>query len=789
VTENVRIAGSDRWSGDRAGGAPPEVDIGRLVRGVLRRFYIVVLLVLAGAGLGYWLTTLFTPRYTSTASILLDPRLPSVFGASSDFASTYIDNGMISSVKLVIESSAVLDHVIDWERLAASPAVAARASTASPLSRWLHSLLGSRTPHAPDTPESRHAAALAKLRRALQVTRENLTYVIQVGVTALSPEKAQRLTEAVASAYLVEQIHIKAKQTQRDYEWLVSRVGKLRQGLTQSEQDVEAIRRKYNLTKTDYGGGLTTDQQAVTSLNAQLLTAEGDVASWLAAVQQAERVAHNKASLEGLPEVVSSPTISALRAQQVTLSQELAALQSHYGANYPQVVRTKRQLQVIDQEIGAEVGHIVSDLRNRYESAVTRRNLLRAQLHRITVEDQGAITAEGRVRLLGAQRQLAANKALYESLLGKLREVEQQKSRNDPEALIISHARLPSAPSFPKPAWFLGGGGVLGLLVGVMLTLFISIPRQALAEVSDVEGALALPVLTALPKLKPTHLVKAAHKSLAVSKYGIENSLRSVTERLPDPASWWRTSAANGFSVVKYFRDNPISPYAEGIRALRISMRIGSHGGARIVMITSAVCGEGKSSVAGALAVSCASAGLRTAFVDADFRRSSVRTLFGQPPANAKSASGKPVRTREVPLLQGLPLTVVEASRDAGFQPDVLGSVAFAEYVDDIMRTHDVVILDCPPVLAVSDPLAVARLADSLILVVDAGKTSLHTANLALRALRVVSAPLAGLVLNKVSTPKAAEYGYGYGSYGYGTYTPDVSSGADRDLPTAGKTS
>ncbi len=711
------------------------LDLGRLLKKALRRVHFVLVLMVAGIFAGHEMIGVVQPRYTSVASILLDPKQPGSFGAESQFANIYVDSAKVAGVLAIIQSVDLLERVVESLHLADDPEFS--GATHPVIAKWLTSLhIMSASPPEADGPDARTQRAVARLARAIRVNRVGMTYVIELEATASTPEKARRLAQGLVDSYLDEEAQSKSVAAERDYTWLTDRLAKVRDDLSKSEEAVEAVRQKFGLPEpSTAGGGGTVDQQTVSGLNAQLLQADADVAARRTRYEQAVRIQKSGGDLSALSEAVSSKTIEDLRKQQNETRRHLADLTSQYTQAYPELIKTQRDLRMIDAAIDAETSRIVTNLLDELNAAVARRQALAETLSKRTKDSDSDGKAEGRVQLRDAQRVVEANRDLYNAFLGKLQSVEQQLSRQDPEARILSPAGEPDAPSFPKPILFLGGGAGLGLIAGLGLVLLVPMREAAFTSVSDAEAKLSLPVLGAVPLLPRQE----------------QNSRRGQTR------------------IVDYLITRSLSQFSECLRALRIALNIGSAGGPRVIQVTSALTGEGKSSLAATIAVSAALSGFRTALVDADIRRPSISKLFELQDSLGLTdvlQDGVPYRD-VIQKHRGLPLSIICAGSVPSPAPDIIASPRFADLVADLSRDHDVVILDSPPVLAVTDPLIIAKVADATLLVIGSGITPRLAVDHALKALRSANAPLAGVVLNKANLSRTHSYAYGvYGNYG-----------------------
>jgi len=222
--------------------------------------------------------------------------------------------------------------------------------------------------------------------------------------------------------------------------------------------------------------------------------------------------------------------------------------------------------------------------------------------------------------------------------------------------------------------------------------------------------------------------------------------------------------ATQKLAILDYARRKPLSRFAESLRLLRAYLGISTAGAPRIVQVTSAVPGEGKSTVAATLAVSAALTGIRTVLVDVDLRFSAGWSMFDL----QRGPGLVDILWNDVPVesvlraQEQMPLAIIGAGSKAYPQPDLLGSERFRTLIRELSETYNLVLLDCPPVLAVSDALVVAGYADVTLMVVHWRATVRDLVTQAIKALRDINAPLAGVMLNKIDPTQTTQYKYGY---------------------------
>lgn len=700
---------------------------------LLRRFHVVLAVPVVMLGLGYGAMQLVEPRYTSEVQLLIEPRSPGALGAEAQFALIMVDHNKVTGLLSILESATLLRRVVRAEGLAAVPEFAARRPGLFETARAL--VFGGDDAGEQEEPAAAmEQRAIANLQNALRVTRVGTTYVLRVAVTARSAELAQRLADAVTTAYLTDQLEAKLESARRASEWTSRRTAEIRSALLAAENEAEAIRRRFNLIEVDRGTNSFLGRQAITEVNQQLIQAGTDVREREARLEQARRVQRGLGSIEAIPEVVSSSVIGNLRAQQGDVMRRLSELQQRFGSRHPDLARIEEERRSVDRQLAAEVARIVQTLQNEYEIAVRRRDAFRQQLEGVTAREGGEVDQAGLVALREAERVAQAYRQLYDGILAQARQTEQQETLQQVEGRVISPAVAPAGPSFPTPLVFLLLPGLLGLPVGMALALLLDRLDARFINAHEVEELIGVPVLASVPVLEV-------------------------------PGG----SRADRFPIVQHVWDNSLGRYAEALRSVRTGLVLTNvDRPPRIIQLTSAVPGEGKSTLAASLAVSASRAGLKTIIVDADFRNPTVAKNFNvkAEPGLADVLAGEAGLEEACVICPITGITVLPAGMRRSVPPDLAGSKRLRALFDGLVAKYELVIIDGPPTLSMADARMLNTLSDAVLLVVEWKSTPAELVEECAALLRGGRANLAGVLLNKVDFRRMARYGYGYGRYG-----------------------
>jgi exopolysaccharide transport family protein len=708
--------------------ADDAIDLRQILNFLQRRWKLIATTALLVTALAFVVTIALTPRYTATAQVLLEPKKDGIFGADSILPELNLDSGNVDSQISVIQSISLLRRVVEKYKLTQDPEFGLEKPG------LLAVIKGMIFPAQP-TPEPAAGAdqvppavlvAIESFGKALAVNRVARTYVISIAVTSEDPVKAMTLANAVADAYVVDRLDARYEAAKRASAWLTERMEGLRDQVRQSEEAVAKFRKENNLTTTSEGKIAVSEQQ-LAELNAKLVAARSDTAEKRAKFEQAQQVKEGGGNLQAIPDVVRSVVISDLRKQEAEVTRKEADLIARYSEAHPQLVNARAERRDIERNIAAEVGRIIANLKNDYDVALAREQSLQTSLNALTGQDGGDGSIGVKLREL--ERVNAANKTLFENFLGRAKITQEQSAFEEREARIISPAVQPKDPSFPKKALILALALVLGTGLGFGGAVALDMLNSGFSAPKEVEATLGRPVLSAIPLLA--------------------DSERKVEGKVVDP--------------VNFLLKKPLSRYAEQVRALRVGVQMADvDDPAKVVLITSSVPKEGKSTLASSLAFSAAKAGQRVLLIDGDLRHPSTSKYFGLEgrPGLVDFLTG--ATALEAALVAAGPIVILPAGSVSQNPADLLGSARMKQMVAQLRAAYDYVLIDSPPVAPVIDAKVLQQLADKVIYVVRWQATPREMVTQCLEQL-APERRLAGIAFNLVNERKTPRYGpYSY---------------------------
>ena len=726
---------------DQAAPARP-IDYHRLIANFRRRLPLILSvagLVLAAVVI---YTYLQTPNYTGVADVMINTQKQQVVQVNSVMSNLPTDTSTIDTEALVLSSRSLAEKVVDEQRLDLDPEFNPRLAPRGALATLL-SFGRPATPPPPPPPNSilaqrEHEGIVDRVRNHLKVARTGLTYLLEVSFISQSPAKAAKLANAFADRYLLAQLDAKFDATQQANTWLSGKLEGLRQQVLAAETASQQYRIANNLMSAQ---GTTLTEQEISTLDQQVAAARATEAEQAARLNTAKSQLQRGSTGEDVGEALDSPVIQALRARRAAASQSVADLEGRYGERHPALLKARRELADIDDQIHQEIQRIISNLDAQLQVAHERTMSIASSASR----SKGALATNNRasVTLAELDRNAEAARTLYESFLNRYKETSSSQGLEQSDARIISRAKIPTSPSSPKKG--------LNFIIGVVLAGCFGLGAAAVAEVLDsglatadaVERYLDLPCLGSIPTLQST---------LNAQKEG---------------------GGLTSMSPLTYVVDKPLSSFSESFRNLRAAIlfaRIGEK--AKVVAITSSLPGEGKTTTSVDLARTMAIAGASVVIVDCDLRQRGVNRILGVEPQiglievlNGTATLDQALVHDELSGAMILPL-----SKSAHTPRDVFGTMAMRRLLDELRRRFDTTILDTAPVLPIADTRVLAPLADVVVLLTRWRKTPRLAADASLRLLRAVNAPVVGVVLTQVDMKAQARHGYGDSGYYYEAY-------------------
>jgi len=695
------------------------------------------------------------PIYSAEATVVVEPSRQRVFnseavvqGLSTDYYTNETEAAVLGSRELVRKVVARMNLV---ENPLFNPSLLPKrtsltAELLDPIKAGIHTLMTAVADMVTGGRYSDEQAAKAKaaaLRRGAQplspeeerrlaiedaadyflgdltVVPAQRARVINVRFNSPDPELAARAANAVADTYILDQLETKGKATSQATEFLNQRANELRNRVIESEKKLEDFRRQSGIIEV---GGTSVYQRQRDELETQLIQARAKRAEADARYEQVQKMLKAGDGTDTAAAVLDSQLIQRLREQEAQVVRKIGELRTKLRPTHPNMVLAENELADLEKKIKDEVGKIVVSLANERDIALVREKNLTEEIARLQARVDAQHGAELTLRSL--ESEVNANKQLYETILARFKQADVQESATpEADAKVISRATVPTSPFYPKKKFIIVASLVLSSLMGIGLAVMLEFLDTGFRSLSQLDGIAGVPSLGVVPFLRGSQQAGRAPHQIAA--------------------------------------EQPNSAFGEAIRTLRTSILLSNvDRPPRSVMVTSSLPGEGKTSTALALASLAAKSGQKVIVIDCDFRHPSVHDDLGYPneAGLADYLIGRAALSDVIEIEPRYGLRFITAGTSVPNPPDLLGSPKMRDLIQNLSTMFDLVLLDTPPLLIVSDSLVLARIVDKAVFAVRWAKTKRKSALLGLRQLADANADIAGAVLTLVDVRRQSQY-------------------------------
>jgi polysaccharide biosynthesis transport protein len=589
--------------------------------------------------------------------------------------------------------------------------------------------------------------ALGYVKDNLRVTRLGRSYIEQIAFTSLDRDKAAKIANAFADAYIDDQLQAKFEATHRASAWLEQRIGELRQQASNAYREVQDFKSENGII-IGVEGKLASEVE-LDQLGIALAKARADTSQARAKFDRISLVMQQRSEKESfsipdpvVTDALSNPVIQKLRQQFLDDQNKESEWSARYGSDHLAARNLRAEMAALQRAIWDEVSRIAESYKSELQIAKSQEEAIDKRM--IEVFQKSGSMRQSQVRLRELETAANTYRGIYETFLSRFTQSVQQQSFPSTEARVVTEASPPRTPSSPKIALTLALATLCGLGLGAMSAIAREQMNRQIHTRAQLEKLLGTSCLAVLPAI--------AEKRSALGK------LRATQ---------------NSVAFRQISEVAPFSATAEALRYIKVAIDLHPTGG-RVIGIVSALPGEGKTTVAASFAAFVAKGGARTLLVDADLRNPSMTRALGY--ANApgllnmvaeKSDFDDLVITDSKFKFDFLPSsTRVKTSNSS----DILNSPAMKDMLRAAKSDYDYVLVDLPPILPVVDVKAVAHLFDAFVLVVEWGSTSTDEIVKAVSASPILSERLLGAVLNKADEAVMRRF-EGYSDRRYAYYT------------------
>lgn len=430
---------------------------------------LILLCAVLGLVLGALVSLLIPPKYVSTAQLFIDPRdlrvlqnevSPNVVGGDPTSITAYLE-----SQARVIASDSIKARIVASERLDKDPEFGGEGAPG-----LISRLLGAFGLGGSATSRDGLLYALAELDKKVAVRRGERTFVIDISVTSRDPDKAARIANALANAYLEDQAAVRDAAARRATDSLTGRLEELRSRLRAAEDKAEKFKEANNLS---VAGGRSVGEEQLALSSAQLVAARTRVTEAKAKYEEISRTRASAIEAGAIPEAVASNTMTALRAQLGAALSKEADLTASLGARHPALAAAQAQVRDARRQIADELGRIARAAKSEYDRALSAEKQLAGRVDELKTGQFAAGRAGVELREL--EREVDSSRIIYEGFLRRARETGELAGIDTTNARVISQAMPPLEKSGLSRRTLAMLGGIGGLGVGGLLALALAL--------------------------------------------------------------------------------------------------------------------------------------------------------------------------------------------------------------------------------------------------------------------------------------------------------------------------
>jgi succinoglycan biosynthesis transport protein ExoP len=792
---------------------------------IRRQFPVIAFVTFLAIALATIYIITARPSFTAEAQLLVDAQKLQLFQQQSILGDIPADSAEVESQVEILKSENIASAVIKSLHLIEDPEFV--GSSGGLLGALFSFVL---SPFGTDQTASEfelNRNAMRTFQSRLSVKRVGLTYVIQIDFKSYDAERAAQIANAVADAYVDDQLEAKYQATKRASAWLQDRIKELRDQVATAEQAVVDFTTKNNIVNTGGSDNRPIAEAQVAELSSQLVIARANTAEAQARLDRIDSILKGNIADSSfgatVADTLKSDVVSKLRTQYLELAAREADWSEKYGHDHIAVVNLRSQMQEINNSILDELKRLGETYKSDFEIAKQREAGVQEELSKAVGQSQ-VIDAKS-VTLRDLQSTAQTYKSLYDNFLQRYMESVQQQSFPISEARLISPASRPLHKSDPKTVLVMAIAGLGGMLVGFGIGMLRDLSDRVFRTSEQIESLLQTDCIGVVPLL--TNNTKSDRSNDSSAQSGFTNAGRKDKRRAMAGILWSRSvetvrSSAvvtdlhgalkstkgkiNAFASSLSDRDNqvaasipsfestleslrprtivsddavfraivdePFSRFTESIRAIKLACDLnGAIKANRVIGLTSSVPNEGKSTVAVSLAQLMSQVGGRTILVDCDLRNPSLsRTLAPNATTGllhviaGKAPLEEAIWTDPSTGMSFLP--VVTRSRPA-HSNEILNSAPLKKLFEKLRESYDSVVVDLPPLAPIVDVRTTTNLVDSYVFVVEWGRTKIDVVEHALDHAPAVYDNLLGVVLNKVDMNVFSRYANYHEGYYY----------------------
>jgi capsular exopolysaccharide synthesis family protein len=663
-----------------------------------------------------------TPIYEARTRLLIESGDPNIVAFKEVIDRGPAESDYYQTQYNILQSRTLARDTLEDLRFWSNPLFAAsppgRLSQLRALAtRWMPFARSStpQMPHPADDGEAQ-SRVIDRFLEHLTISPVRNSRLVDVRVRLRDPVAAAAVANGIATNYIEQDLAYKFTASRDATDWLGARLAEKRAQVEKSELALQQYRENNEAISIEDRQNIVV--QKLADLNAAVTKAKTDRLQKEAMYRQLEAAEQNTAALDTFPAILGNTFIQTQKTELASLQRQKAQLAERLGERHPEMVKIRSAIQNAEADLRTEIAKVVQAVRTEYQAALVQEQSLAAALDQQKREAL-AMNRKG-IEYSVLEREAESGRQIYQSLMQRAKETSVTGELKSSHVRVVDRAEVPRQPVAPRVPFSLVLALFGGTFLACGLVFFFEYLDSRIKTPEDIETRLGLPAIGMIP-------------ALGKNWRGVEPLL------------------SNGVPA----------DFAEAFKALRTNVLFSAaEQGCRVVVVTSSGSSEGKTIVASNLAIGVAYAGHRVLLVDGDLRRPRVHGVFSydQEPGLSNVLVSDAKTSDAVHRTDVTGLCVLTAGRVPPNAAELLGSRRFKELLTTVRDQFDWVVIDSPPVMAVTDANILANLADSVVFVVGADMTSHQIARRAVEQLQRSRAVFAGAVLNRVQIHRHAYY-------------------------------
>ncbi len=675
------------------------------------------------------------PTYRSSATLMLESNKNKVVGIEEVYNSISANREYYQTQAEILKSQELARRVVARMKLVEHPALDPRQQQEQGFSlkklvpaAWLADEEDDKL-----SPQQLEERVIRRFKSGLNVELIRNSQLIKISFDSHDKELAAKVANGMAEGFIEADMDARLAMTQKAGAWLTDRLTGLRKKLEESEKALQQFRERERIIDAK---GVTQSgaSKQLEQLSGGLVEARHKRAEAEAAYLQVQNARKSSSDIESVPAIQKSQLYGQLKGVESSAESKLLDAAKRYGPEHPKRQTAEAEYRGARENTKRQIDTIVASITKEYELARAQENAVASALAQSKGDILGMNRKEYELGVL--EREVASNKSLYEMFTTRMKETNVAGDLQSPIARVVDPAVVVASPYSPKKFRIIGIAAVVGLLLGIMLALLIEYLDNTVKNSEDVDNKLHAPMLGMLPRIKG--------------------------------------KIAPGDLQIAFLKDKE-QGFSEAIRTMRTGVLLSSIDAPhKILLVTSSIPGEGKTSVATNLALALGQV-RKVCLVDADMRRPTVAKVLGVDTTSkglSNLIAGSDPASECLHFSKEAGIHIIPSGVVPPNPLELLSSKRFHDVIAKLEDSFDVVIIDSPPVQLVSDAMVLSTFVHSTIYVVKADSTPYQVVLGGLERLQKTGAHLLGVVLNQLDVEKQERYyGYGkYSAYGYGKY-------------------